>query len=56
MRMQIKGAMFLGEACPERGMPVPFRTTTAGSLTPQRNQDVSLEKPQNVSDPQLMLL
>ena len=50
--------MFWGSllSCPERQMPVPFRTAAAGSLTPRWNQDVSLEKPQNLSDPQLILL
>lgn len=56
--MQMKEAMFWGSllSCPEREMLVPFRTAPTGSLTPRWNQDVSLGKPQNLSDPQLILL
>lgn len=38
------------------GSTSSFQESEAGSLAPRLNQDVSLEKPQNLSDPQLIPL
>lgn len=52
------GATFGGSLLvpPREGIASSFQKSKVGSLALRLHQDVSLEKPQNLSDPQLILL